>query len=282
MLISNLLNAISGMVNTFEPQFLAMGRNMFMAFALIMLAWHGLKMMYEGDALGHSMFSFVQLILLLSIGYTLIFFYETPIPVVGISFSNLISDQAYQLARMLDQRTLESVQEHLGRLRNLFIEPDWLSILQSLIYAFIWLFVVVAEGVAFFIIALSLIAANITAMIGPVFVPFFIVPKLDFLFWNWLKAFIEFSFLQVVAFAHLRLFENFLSRHLTTLPPGGIPDDQATVYGVGCIAMMAVFIVATLAVPFINHAIFAGGGGISFPNVRSLAGGGGRAPAAAA
>lgn len=284
MLMSTLLNAISGMVNTFEPQFLSMGRNMFIAFATIALVWHGLKMMYEGDAFGSQMFSFVQLILFLTFGYTLMFFYETPIPVIGFSFSNLISDQAYQLARILDARTIESINAHLDQLRNSFLEPDFWVILPNLIYAGVWIFITIAQAVAFLIVALSLVAGNIAGMVGPIFVPFFIVPKLDFLFWNWLKAFIEFNFLQVVAFAHLRLFENFLSRYLLTVPEA-IPDEQIYVYGTGAVVMMAIFIIATIAVPFINHGIFAGGGALSLPNlgraIGSRGGGGGRAAAAA-
>ena len=62
-----------------------------------------------------------------------------------------------------------------------------------------------AGGVAF-----GLIASAVCALVGPIFVPFFIVPKLDWLFWSWLKAFIQYSFIPVVAFAFLMVFERFV------------------------------------------------------------------------
>ena len=69
------------------------------------------------------------------------------------------------------------------------------------------------------VIAFGLIASAVCALVGPLFVPFFIVPKLDWLFWGWLKAFIQYSFIPVVAIAFLMVFERFIFRYVTTLPP---------------------------------------------------------------
>ena len=68
-------------------------------------------------------------------------------------------------------------------------------------------------------IAFGLIASAVCALLGPIFVPFFIVPKLDWLFWGWLKSFIQYSFIPVVAIAFLMIFEQFVFRYVTTLPP---------------------------------------------------------------
>ena len=68
-------------------------------------------------------------------------------------------------------------------------------------------------------IAFGLIASAVCGLVGPIFVPFFIVPKLDWLFWGWLKAFIQYSFIPVIAIAFLMIFERFVFRYVTTLPP---------------------------------------------------------------
>ena len=65
----------------------------------------------------------------------------------------------------------------------------------------------------------GLIATAVCGLVGPIFVPFFIVPKLDFLFWGWLKAFLQYSFIPVIAIAFLMIFEQFVYRYVTTLPP---------------------------------------------------------------
>ena len=68
-------------------------------------------------------------------------------------------------------------------------------------------------------IAFGLIASAVCGLLGPIFVPFFIVPKLEWLFWGWLKSFIQYSFIPVVAIAFLMIFEQFVFRYVTTLPP---------------------------------------------------------------
>ena len=66
-----------------------------MAFATILIAWHGIRMMFSHDGLGDQMFDFAKLLLFVSFGYALIAFYEAPLPGIGVSFSNLITDQAH-------------------------------------------------------------------------------------------------------------------------------------------------------------------------------------------
>ena len=87
--------------------------------------------------------------------------------------------------------------------------------------------------------AFGMIASAVCALVGPIFVPFFIVPKLDFLFWSWFKAFIQYSFIPVIAFAFLMVFERFVFRFLTTLPPG-ITEDQYMIYGLQAFVIAAV------------------------------------------
>ena len=64
-------------------------------------------MMLNQDALGDHLFDFAKLLLFISFGYALIAFYEAPIPGIGVSFSNLITDQAHDFADILDARSLE-------------------------------------------------------------------------------------------------------------------------------------------------------------------------------
>jgi hypothetical protein len=67
------------------------------------------------------------------------------------------------------------------------------------------------EAVAFAVIAYGYVAAAVCVLIGPDFIPWFIEPKMDWLFWGWFKAFIGFSFYQVVASAFIYVFGQVLS-----------------------------------------------------------------------
>jgi type IV secretory pathway VirB6-like protein len=265
-IVASIQQAITALLTTYEPEFLRLGYTLFVAFATILIAWHGVRMMLTRDSLGDNMFGFAKLLLFISIGYSLIAFYEAPLPGIGVSFSNLITDQAHAFANILDARSLELVFEHLDELWGHFVQPDAWSILANLLYWLLLIFVTLAKVISLAIVAFGLIASAVCALLGPIFVPFFIVPKLDWLFWSWFKAFIQYSFIPVVAFAFLMVFERFIFQYLTTLPQG-ITEDYYLVYGLQALVIIGVFEVGILLVPSLTNSIFSGKGGESvLPN----------------
>src|SRR5438270_6754578 len=261
-LIATVQQAITSLLTTYEPEFLRLGYSLFMAFATILIVWHGIKMMLSGESLGDQLFEFAKLLLFISFGYALVAFYESPIPGIGISFSNLITDQTQNFANILDARSLELVFDHLDQLWQQFVQPDAWSILANLLYWLLLIVVTLAKVVSLAIVAFGLIASAVCALIGPIFVPFFIVPKLDWLFWSWFKAFIQYSFIPVIAFAFLMVFERFIFQYLTTLP-ACITEALYMLYGVQALVIIGVFVVGILLVPSLTNSIFSGRGGES-------------------
>jgi hypothetical protein len=261
-MIATVQQAISSLLTSYEPEFLRVGFSLFVAFATILLAWQGIRMMLSQDSLGDHFFNFAKLLLFISFGYALIAFYEAPIPGIGVSFSNLITDQAHNFANILDARSLELTFDHLDELWQRFVQPDAWSILANLLYWLLLILVTLAKVVSLAVVAFGLIASAVCALVGPIFVRFFIVPKLDFLFWSWFKAFIQYSFIPVIAFAFLMVFERFVFHFLTTLPPG-ITEDQYMIYGLQAFVIIGVFVVGILLVPSLTSSIFSGRGGES-------------------
>src|SRR5204863_7689149 len=153
-----------------------------------------------------------------------------------------------------DARSLERVFVHLDELWQHFAQPDAWSILANLIYWLLLIVVTVAKVLSLAVVAFGLIASAVCALLGPIFVPFFIVPKLDFLFWSWFKAFIQYSFIPVVAFAFLMVFERFVYQFLTTVPPG-ITEDLYMVYGLQALVVIGLFAVGILLVPSLTSSI---------------------------
>jgi TrbL/VirB6 plasmid conjugal transfer protein len=265
-IVATIQQAITSLLTTYEPEFLRFGYSLFIAFATILIVWQGVRMMLNQDSLGDHLFEFAKLLLFISFGYALIAFYESPIPGIGVSFSNLITDQAQEFANILDVRSLELVFDHLDQLWQQFIQPDAWSILANLFYWLLLIVVTLAKVVSLAVVAFGLIASAVCALVGPIFVPFFIVPKLDWLFWSWFKAFIQYSFIPVIAFAFLMVFERFIYRYLTTLPPG-ITEDLYMLYGVQAFVIVGVFTFGVLLVPSLTNSIFSGRGGESiFPD----------------
>ena len=89
-----------------------------------------------------------------------------------------------------------------------------------------------AQAIAMIVVAFGIIATAVCVLVGPIFIPFFIVPQLDWLFWGWLKCFIQYSFYQVVAAAVVYIIGNILTAFMNLY--GGKPislHDEAYLVG---------------------------------------------------
>ena len=260
--IGTVQQAITMLLAAREPEFMAIGNRMFVAFATIIIVWHGVRIMLAPREHGEHMFSFAKLLLVISFGYAMIAYYEAPIPGIGSSFSNLITDQSAFLARILSAGSIQNAQQTLSSLWNALEQPDPWSILANLLYWTMLIVIGLAQFALLFVVSFGMIASAVCALLGPLFVPFFIVPTLEWLFWNWLKSFIQYSFIPVVANAFIFVFERFLSGYLQTLPPGMRLEDQL-LYGIHAVMILVTFTVGVLLVPSLTSSIFSGQSGES-------------------
>ncbi|MCC7241561.1 MAG: type IV secretion system protein [Acidobacteria bacterium] len=258
--IGTVQQAIASLLTTQEPAFLGIGNRMFLAFAAILLSWQGIRMMLAWRESGEHMYSFAKLLLFISFGYAMIAYYASPIPGIGSSFSSLITDQSMYLARLISAQSIQNAQESLNSLWNALEQPDAWSILANLLYWTLLIVIALAQFALLFVVSFAMIATAVCALVGPLFVPFFIVPTLEWLFWGWLKSFIQYSFTLVIANAFIFVFERFLSRYLQTLPPGLRLEEQL-LYGVHAVMILMTFTVGVLLVPSLTSSIFSGRAG---------------------
>ena len=106
--IGTVQQAITMLLTVQAPQFLAIGNRLFVAFATILLAWHGVRMMFTGGPTGERMFDFARLLLWLAFGDAMIAYYHSPIPGLGVSFSGLVTDQAAYLASLISAQSIQA------------------------------------------------------------------------------------------------------------------------------------------------------------------------------
>src|SRR5438128_8963033 len=101
--------------------FEGMGVRMFRSFAIIMIAWFGIKSALAaasgGMVPGFHFDRFASLLLTIAFGFGMITYYSQPIPGFGVSFYHLFIDQGLDLANRLDHAL---VQEIWDRLANLY------------------------------------------------------------------------------------------------------------------------------------------------------------------
>jgi hypothetical protein len=97
----------------------------------------------------------------------------------------LVTDQAFYFQSVLEARSYDNIYRHFDELSDHFMQSDVWSILANLISGrsccrWRW-----RKPSPLAVIAFGLIASAVCALLGPIFVPFFLVPKLDWLFWGW-------------------------------------------------------------------------------------------------
>ncbi len=244
--------------------FLDLGRHLFRGFAVILLAWFGIKVALsatEGGP-GFPAAKFASLLMTIAFGYAMITYYAAPIPGLGVSFSHLITDQAHVLAQRLEVAQVQEVEERLNEIYLGLEQPSVLDLLSLLRYALVMLCVTGARAVLVAVIGFGWIATAVAVLVGPIFIPFFIVPHLDWLFWGWLKAFLQYAFYRVIAQAFVFVFGNLLLNFTRAVPPPYTTELIAFTYAQLVLLLLA-FIYGMFKVPSLVNSLFTGRSGES-------------------
>ena len=128
----------------------------------------------------------------------------------------------------------------------------------TLLYTLVIVLLAAAQAVAIVVIAYGFLASAVCVLVGPIFVPFFIVPKLEWLFWGWFRCFIQYAFYQVIATAVVFVIGNLILGILNLQPNSTI----STVQLIGWFPVLFITFVASiyvlLRVPALTNHIFSG------------------------
>src|ERR1700730_16415970 len=241
----------------------AMGQNLFRSFATILIVWYGIKSALAAAG-GRSPFhfdNFASLLLTISFGFAMVNYYSNPIPGVGTSFHGLVTDEAQFLSGKIDQAQLQTVVTQIADFETRMDSPTWGDILGTAIYVVTIILLAAAQAVAVVVIAYGFIATAVCLLVGPIFVPFFIVPKLEWLFWGWFRCFLQYAFYQVIAAAVVFVIGNLILGILNLQPTGTISTVQLMAWFPVLFITFLASIYVLLRVPALTNHIFSGTSG---------------------
>ena len=140
--------------------------------------------------------------------------------------------------------------------------PSFLDAMQVIGYLVVALAVTGARVALLAVIAFGIVATAVAVLVGPIFIPFFIVPHLEWLFWGWLKSLMQYAFYQVVAQAFVFVFGTFLLRFLDAFPPP-YTVDKVLVGGFHFVFLLLAFMYGLFKVPSLVNSLFSGRSGES-------------------
>src|SRR5499427_8373267 len=241
---------LSTLMTAHASMFETLGTNLFRGFAVILIVWFGVKSALASASGGHSGFHFerfASLLMTIAFGDAMITYYSHPLPGLGFSFYHLIVDQGTNLANELNHGIVTEV---TARLNSIYYETEQpglslaINILEVLRYEITVIALEAAQIAVFVVIAFGYVASAVAVMLGPIFIPFFIVPKLEWLFWGWLRCFLQYAFYEVVAAAVVYIIGNLIIGVLTLQGTGTI----STLQLIGWFPVLLITFVASIYV----------------------------------
>ena len=265
--INSITGYITQLLTQHVGQFSYLGQTMFLSFATILVVWFGAKAaLGAGDRSGGFHFgNFASLVLMISFGYAMTQYYDTPIPGFGRSFYHLIIDETEYLSSLIAGSQLQTASDAIDQYQSHIQVPGLSDFVGSIAYVIDLVILSLWKAVAIIITAYGFVAEAVCVLVGPIFIPFFIVPKMEWLFWGWLKCFMQYAFYQVIAAATMFIMGNLVIAVLTQPPFYPIPDPETLMTLLPVIFIGGIY--ALLKVPALTSHIFSGMSGLSSVDV---------------
>jgi len=210
--ITMITSNVDSLVAADSPVFLNIGNQLLTAIGITMLAVYGLKWALHSASRHHPEFDFpgvVHFFAMFLIAEMMLRYYNTPLPWTSSSFHQLLPDTARQFAGIIDLSSLNTLLAAVKDATDKAQKPgdDFLLIF---IYACVLIDMVLVEGILFAVTILGFIAVGIGSLLGPLFIPWLIIPRVSWLFWNWLQFMLQYSFYRVVSSALVYIWANVI------------------------------------------------------------------------
>ena len=258
--------ACQSLAATVAPSITAMGIRIVLALATIVMVWFGVQEALasaHGEA-GFSMGRFLNLFMLLTFAYAMVNYYDSSIPGLGFSLKGFIDGGTINLVNLIGSDGSNTMLNEINAASSK-TGPGLLNTMMSPYYAIVYFVVqfllALLAAIVSAIVAYGAIATTIIGLLGPIFIPFLVFDKLDWLFWGWLKAYLGFSFYKVVAAATLNVLSHVLTNYYIQLGQS-LSDPSLIVQTLPLLVLLVlVNIYILFKIPTMTHTLFTGGTG---------------------
>lgn len=255
-------NGCDNVTATAAPSLDSLGLRMVLSLATIMLVWFGVQeaLASAQGGPGFNIARFISFFVLITFAFCFVKFYDSAIPGIGYSLKSFISGGTSKLVDYIGTDSTQEVQNvihtalgKIGTMSPSLTEP------YTLICTFtVQVVLTIFSGLVGVVIAYGAIGATIVGLLGPVFIPWMVFDKTDFLFWGWLKAFLGFEFYKVVAAATMSVMSHLLITYLTSGAMSiGSPRSLLTLMP-GLLIMCFVAGYVLLKIPAMTATLFSG------------------------
>ena len=261
-LLTWITQACDTLTSTASPSIDALGLRICIALATIMLVWFGVQeaLASANGGPGFNMGKFLNFFLLITFAYTMVKFYDSSIPGIGYSLRGFINGGAQYLVSVIGTDSVTSIQNTLNQAQSSSgpgITKALMNPYYAIVFVIIQVLIAILSAVVSAIIAYGAIASAAIGLLGPVFIPFLVFNKLEFLFWGWLRAFMGFCFYKVLAAAVFSILAHVLAEYYTQLvafsDPGNMVQELPLL-----ILLVLVNVYILFKIPAMTQSLFSG------------------------
>ena len=253
-------DACNSLAATTTPSVAAMGIHMVLALATIMMVWFGVQeaLASAQGGPGFSMAKFFSFFMLITFAYCFVTYYDSAIPGIGFSIKGFIDGGTDNLVQIIGQDSANQMLNEINAAASTIKVPTGvLDLYVDMIYVIVQVLLALLSATISGILAYGAIAATIVGILGPVFIPFLVIDKLDWLFWGWLRAYLGFSFYKVVAAATMNVLGHVLTLYEININGLGDPQKIAATLPF-LILLVGVNCIIIFKIPSITHSLFSG------------------------
>jgi hypothetical protein len=198
----------------------------------------------------------------LVIAYSLLQFYNTPIPSSGFTFPQTINQTSLQYSQMITTNLAENLMSTL-ELSNASLETPSLTDVPGLFdYGFLTGILLLAEAAAFGVMVFGHVGQGVALLVGPLFIPWIIIPKLSKIFWGWLTFFLTFAIYPIVAAAVLTMIGNAFTQQFNFAGHQGTLTQVLSLPVIFVVCVCLIY--AIIKIPAMAHGLMSGVGHSDF------------------
>lgn len=220
-------SATTSWISANSPILMAESQSLLTSFAKIMLVILGLKLALRGGP--HVAADFVYWAVIFLVAKTMLHYYNSPLPWVSSNLHQILPDTAREISSWFGSSAMATATKQMDALAAAIPTPSWKQGLEAAYYilalGLIWL----AEGVMFALSCVGYIFIAIGAVLGPLAIPFLMIPRMSYLFWDWLSYMISWSMFQVVASALVWIWAQILINGMNAMFHGSYTGIQTVV-----------------------------------------------------
>ena len=199
-------------------------------------------------------------------------YWVNPFPGASFGINHFFSYIAQAMVAAFDQSSLDSLLQLLKTAGDQTQMPSFTAPVQILSYFLVQILLGLASAILFLINCSAFILYGVTALFGPIFVPFLMTKTFRAKFFHFLDVLISFAMIRAVAAAFIFVWAGFLNGFIQQTFNGNYSMEMWLANLIPCTMVFMAFIINMLFIPSMTQAIFGGAAGMA-SNISQTIGG---------